>query len=104
MSDQPIDPTVADLKRELAAAQSEIRLLRRRLGDTQKTADKTGSDLRQKLREAVPHRQSVRPQAEVQLGRGLDLLRSPVVVAVVVIVFVALVLDAGVGWYQGHSL
>ena len=40
----------------------------------------------------------------MQLGRRLDLWRSPVVVAVVAIVFVALVLDSGVGWYQGHSL
>ena len=105
MSDQPTDPIVADLKRELAAAQSEIRLLRRRLGDTQKTADRTESDLRQKLRDAVPHRQSsVGPQADMQLGRHLELWRSPVLVAVIGIVFVALVLDAGVSWYQGHSL
>src|SRR5262249_21456207 len=44
------------------------------------------------------------PQADMQLGRGLELWRSPVVVAVLAIVFVALVVDAGVGWYQGHSL
>jgi len=105
MSEQPTDPTVADLKQELAAAQSEIRLLRRRLGDAQKTADRTESDLRQKLRDAVPRRQSsATPQADMQLGRHLDLWRSPVVLAVIGIVFVALVLDAGVGWYQGHSL
>jgi hypothetical protein len=105
MSEQPADPTIAELKRDLAAAQSEIRLLRRRLGEAQKTADRTESDLRQKLRNAVPRRQSPAvAQAEMQLGRRLDLWRSPVVVAVIGIVFVALVLDAGVGWYQGHSL
>jgi hypothetical protein len=104
MSDEPTDPIIAGLKRELAAAQSEIRLLRRRLGDAQKIAGRTESDLRQKLRDAAPQRRSSMPQADMQLGRRLELWRSPVVVAVVAIVFVALAVDAGVSWYQTHSL
>ena len=105
MIGQQTDPLVDELRRELAAAQSEIRLLRRRLGDAQKTADRTEGELREKLRNAVPHRQSTAtPQASMQLGRRLGLWRSRALVAVVAVVFVALVLDAGVSWYQGHSL
>jgi hypothetical protein len=96
MSGEPIDPVIAELRRELAAAQSEIRLLRRRLGE---------GELRARLRDAVPQRRSTAPPpASMQLGRRLELWRSPVLMAVIVVVFAALVLDAGVGWYQARSL
>jgi hypothetical protein len=105
MSSERTDPLVDELRRQLAAAQSEIRLLKRRLGDAQRTADSGEGELREKLRNAVPHRPSATPpQGGVQLGRRLDLWRSPVLVAVVAFVFVALVVDGGVSWYQGHSL
>ena len=39
MSGQQPDPLVGELQRELAAAQSEIRLLRRRLGDAHEPAE-----------------------------------------------------------------
>jgi macrolide transport system ATP-binding/permease protein/lipoprotein-releasing system ATP-binding protein len=77
MNVEQTDTLVDELRRELAAAQSEIRLLRRRLGDAQKTADRTEGELREKLRNAVPHRQSAAtPQASMQLGRRLGLWRS----------------------------
>ena len=97
MSDEPTDPRIENLRRELAAAQSEIRLLRRRLGEA--------NELREKLRAAEPQRRSTAaPQASMQLGRRLELWRSPVLMAVIVFVFVGLVADAGVSWYQSRSL
>ncbi len=97
MSEEPTGPTIAELRRELAAAQSEIRRLKRRVGE---------GELRERLRNAVPQRQptAAPARASMQLGRRLDLWRSPVPIAVILIVFVGLVADAGVSWYQGHSL
>jgi hypothetical protein len=94
MSGEPTDPTIAELRRDLAAAQSEIRRLKRRLGE---------GELRERLRQAEPRRRSTPPPA-MQLGRRLELWRSPVLMAVIVVVFVGLVLDAGASWYQGRSL
>jgi len=96
MSGEPVDPRIEELRRELAAAQSEIRLLRRRLGE---------SELRARLRDAAPQRRSTAaPQPSMQLGRRLELWRSPVLMTVIVVVFLGLVADAGVSWYQGRSL
>ena len=97
MSGEPVDPRIEELRRELAAAQSEIRLLRRRLGEA--------SELREKLRAAEPRRRSAAsPQASMQLGRRLELWRSPVLMAVIVFVAIGLAADAGVSWYQGRAM
>ena len=97
MSGEPVDPRIEELQRKLAAAQSEIRLLRRRLGEA--------NELREKLRTAEPQRRSTGTrQAPMRLGRSLELWRSPVAMAVIIVVFVGLVADAGVSWYQGRAL
>ena len=97
MSGEPAASRIEELRRELAVAQSDIRLLRRRLAEA--------SELREKLRTAEPQRRSAAtPQASMQLGRRLELWRSPVLMAVIIVVFVGLVADAGVSWYQGRSL
>jgi hypothetical protein len=97
VSGEPVDLRIEELRRELAAAQSEIRLLRRRLGE---------SELRARLRDAAPQRRSTAapPPAPMQLGRRLELWRSPVLMAVIVVVFLGLVADAGVSWVQDRSL
>jgi hypothetical protein len=97
MSDEPTDRRFEELRRELAAAQSEIRLLRRRLGEA--------GELREKLRTVEPHRRTAAtPQAAMQLGRRLELWRSPVLMAVIVFVAIGLVADAGASWYQSRTL
>jgi len=115
MSEQQPDPAalsaeektalIADLRRQLAAAQSEIRLLKRRLGDAEGTAGSSEGPLREQLRKAAPRRRSGMPrQVAMTLGRRLDLWSSPVLVGFVAVVFVALAADAAVGWYQARSL
>ena len=115
MSEQQPDPgalsaqektaLIADLRRQLAAAQSENRLLRRRLGDAERTADSSEGSLREQLRKAAPRRRSGTPrEVSMTLGRRLDLWSSPVLVGFVAIVFMALAADAAVGWYQARSL
>ena len=110
MSGEPPEPdneaaVIRELRRELAAAQSEIRLLRRRLGDAESGADGSTGALRDRLRDAAPQRRSAAPpQATMKLGSRLDFLSSPILVGFVAILGVAIALDAGVGWYQARSL
>lgn len=100
---------IGDLRRQLAAAQSEIRLLERRLerqrGDSTPAVDTARGPLLDRLRKAAPQRRSAAPlQVSMALGRRLGLWTSPVLVGFVAVVFVALALDAGVEWYQSRSL
>ena len=53
------DALIGDLWRQLAAAQSEVRLLKRRLGMAEQQAGRLADTLRDRLREADP-----RPPAE----------------------------------------
>lgn len=100
----PDADVIRELRRELAAAQSEIRLLKRRLGDVENRAGSDGA-LRDRLRDAVPQRKSAAPsQAAMKLGRRLDFLSSPILVGFVAVLAVAIAVDAGIGWYQAHSL
>jgi hypothetical protein len=103
------DPQSDDLRRQLAEARSEIRLLERRLerlrGAAEPAGEPSGGALLDKLRDAAPQRRpAAPPQASMALGRRLGLLTSPVLMGFVAVVFVALVLDAGVDWYQSRSL
>lgn len=96
MSGEPLDKDelIRDLRRQLAAAQSELRLTKRR-------ADTRGALIDQ-LREA-PRKEAVAP-AEVasKLGLAAGLWRSPILLGVVVLVMLAFAVDAGVGRYQAH--
>ena len=96
MSEGPVDKDALnrDLRRQLAAAQSEARLLQRRLG--------AGRELIEELRAAPRKPTAVPPRVAATLGRRLGLLRSPAVLGVVVAVMLAFVVDAGVGRYQAH--
>jgi hypothetical protein len=88
------DALIRDLRRQLAAAQSEIRLLKRR-------------GLLDQLREAAPRKPAAAPapvQVSVKLGRRLGLWRSPAAVGVVGLVLLGFAVDAGVGWYQARAL
>jgi len=100
---------IGTLRRDLAAAYSEIRLLKRRLerqrAEAQEPGEASEETLRDRLRRALPQRRSVAPaQASMTLGRRLGLWSSPVLIGFVAVVFVALALDTGIGWYQARSL
>jgi hypothetical protein len=99
------DALIRDLWRQVAAGQSEARLLKRRLGMAQPADDRSESALLDKLRDAAP-RPSVEPPSgiSVKLGRGLSLWRSPVVLSVVAIVLFAFAVDGGIGIYQARAL
>jgi hypothetical protein len=99
------DALIRDLRRQLAAAQSEARLLKRRLGLAEAAGDRSESALLDKLRGAAP-RPSVEPPSgiAVKLGGGLRLWRSPVVLGVVGIVLAAFAIDGGIGIYQARAL
>ena len=96
MSGEPLDKDelIRDLRRQLAVAQSELRLTKRR-------ADTRGA-LLDRLRE-TPRKEMAAP-AEVtsKLGRPRGLWHSPVLLGVVVMVMLAFAIDAGVGRYQSH--
>jgi hypothetical protein len=94
------DALIRDLRRQLAVAQSEIRLLKRRQG----TAEPERA-LLDELREAAPRKPAAAPsQVSMRLGRRLGLWRSPVVVGMVGLVLLAFAVDSGVGWYQARAL
>ncbi|MCA0249821.1 MAG: hypothetical protein LCH93_24685 [Proteobacteria bacterium] len=103
------DALIADLRRQLAAAQSEARVLKRRLETARPAGQPSGSDqpreLLDELRAAAP-RKTATPTANVavKLGRRLGFWRSPVVIGVVAVVLAAFAVDAGVGWYQARAL
>lgn len=96
MSGEPSDKDelIRDLRRQLAAAQSELRLTERR-------AEARGA-LIDRLREA-PRKEAMAPAEVVsKLGRPRGLWHSPVLLGVIVMVMVAFAVDAGVGRYQSH--
>lgn len=103
------DTLIADLRRQLAAAQSEARVLKRRLEVARPAGQPSDSDqpreLLDELRAAAP-RKTAAPAANVavKLGRRLGLWRSPVVIGVVAVMLGAFAIDAGVGWYQARAL
>lgn len=114
MSEAPTDPgapgpnkdsLIADLRRQLGAAQSEIRLLRRRLGAAApaETAPAQGGLLNE-LREAAPRKVEAPAPVAVKLGRRFDLWRSPVLVGLVMLLLTGFAVDAGVGLYQARAL
>jgi len=107
------DALIGDLWRQIAAGQSEARLLRRRLGlaeqqreRAEESADKqAGRTLLDALREADPRRPSQPSSAiSVKLGRSFGLWRSPVVLSVVGLILLAFAIDGGVGIYQARLL
>ena len=99
------DALIRDLWRQVAAGQSEARLLKRRLGMAEPSGDRSESVLLGKLRDAAP-RPSVEPPSgiAVKLGRGLRLWRSPVVLSVVALVLLAFAIDGSIGTYQARAL
>jgi len=103
------DAVIADLRRQLAAARSEARLLKRRLEAARPAEPPSGSDppreLLDDLRAAAP-RKTATPTANVavKLGRRLGVWRSPVVIGVAAAMLAAFAVDAGVGWYQARAL
>ena len=99
------DALIRDLWRQVAAGQSEARLLKRRLGMAQAADERSESVLLERLRDSAP-RPSVEPPSgiSVKLGRGLRLWRSPAVLGVVGIVLAAFAIDGGIGIYQGRAL
>lgn len=98
------DALIAALRRELAAAQSELRLLKRRTA-TDATTSERPRELLDELRAAAPRKAvASTPGVAVKLGRDLDFWRSPLVATVVAVLIVVFALDAGVGWYQARSL
>lgn len=113
LSPEQKDALIRDLQRQVAAGQSELRLLKRRLGLAQQqpqAAAPSGRDpsdraLFDKLGAAAP-RPSIEPPAgvAVKLGRRLGLWRSPVVVGVVGVVLAAFAIDGGIGIWQDQTL
>ena len=99
------DALIADLRRQLGAAQSEVRVLRRRLGAAP-PVDKpqAQSGLLNDLREAAPRRLDAPASVAVKLGRRFDLWRSPVLIGVVMLLLTGFALDAAVGLYQARAL
>ena len=98
------DALIRDLWRQMAAGQSEARLLRRRLGLAEQASEKGESGLLERLREAAPRR-PVEPPAgfSAKLGRGLRLWQSPVVMATVAILCAAFAIDGGIGIWQQRT-
>lgn len=114
MSEAPTDPgkpgpdkdaLIADLRRQLGAAQSEIRVLRRRLGAaTPAETPPAQGGLLNELREAAPRKVEAPANVAVKLGRRFDLWRSPVLVGLVMLLLTGFAIDAGVGLYQARAL
>ncbi|HQS15989.1 hypothetical protein [Reyranella sp.] len=114
MSEAPPDPgapgpdkdaLIADLRRQLGAAQSEIRVLRRRLGAaTPVETSPAQGGLLNELREAAPRKVEAPANVAVKLGRRFDLWRSPVLVGLVMLLLTGFAVDAGVGLYQARAL
>lgn len=88
------DALIRDLRRQVAAGQSEARVLRRRLGISEEASEKGESALLERLREAAPRRPA---GFAVKLGRGLKLWQSPVVMGTVAILCAAFAIDGGIG-------
>jgi hypothetical protein len=102
---QDKDALIADLRRQLGAAQSEIRVLRRRLWTaTPAEASQGPGSLLEGLREAAPRKVEAPARVAVKLGRRFDLWRSPVLVGLVMLLLTGFALDAAVGLYQARAL
>jgi hypothetical protein len=105
LSAQEKDALIRDLWRQVAAGQSEARLLKRRLGLAQPPEERSESALLGKLRDAAPRPSVEAPSGlSVKLGRGLRLWRSPVVLSVVALVLLAFAVDGSIGAYQARAL
>lgn len=109
MSSDPTPPDkdalIADLRRQLGAAQSEVRVLRRRLGAAPPVdTPQAQGGLLNDLREAAPRRLDAPAHVAVKLGRRFDLWRSPVLIGVVMLLLTGFALDAAVGLYQARAL
>ena len=118
MSGPPADPgptepdkdaLIADLRRQLGAAQSEVRVLRRRLGPAgaaeARPADSSSErGLLEELRDAAPRKVDAPATVAVRPGRRFDLWRSPVLVGLVMVLLTGFTIDAGVGMYQARAL
>lgn len=99
------DALIADLRRKLGAAQSEVRVLRRRLGGAASAEPpQAQGGLLSELREAAPRKVEAPASVAVKLGRRFDLWRSPVLVGVVMLLLTGFAIDAGVGLYQARAL
>ena len=108
MSPDPIPPDkdaqIADLRRQLGAAQSEVRVLRRRLGAAAPVeAAQAQRGLLNELREAAPRKLDAPANVAVKLGRRFDLWRSPALVGIVMLLLTGFAVDAGVGIYQARA-
>ncbi len=102
------DALIADLRRQLAAAQSEARVLRRRLGIAAAANAASGDSvpargLLDELRAAAPRKVDAPSTIAVKLGRRFDLWRSPAVIGLVMVLLTAFAIDAGVGLYQARA-
>ncbi len=104
LSSEQKDALIRDLWRQVAAAQSEVRLLKRRLGMAEQQAERSAGALRDRLREADPRPPTAPPAAlSVKLGRGLRLWQSPVVMAVAAVVLMAFAVDGAIGIWQERA-
>ncbi|MGE4076808.1 MAG: hypothetical protein AB7F22_14735 [Reyranella sp.] len=132
LSPEQKDALIRDLQRQVATGQSELRLLRRRLGLTQQQSQAaasdrapfdrsrsdrspsdrgpsdhapSGRDLFDKLAAAAPRPSTAPPTGiAVKLGRHLGLWRSPMVMGVVGVVLAAFAIDGGIGIWQDQAL
>lgn len=98
------DALIADLRRRLAASQSEARLLRRRLDAARPAAPRPARELLGELREAAPRKAATPASGGMAPRRRLGLWKSPVAIGVALVLAAAFALDAGIGWYQARAL
>lgn len=99
------DALIRDLWRQVAAGQSEARLLRRRLGIAEEASEKGESALLERLREVSPRQPTEPPTGlAVKLGRGLRLWQSPAVMGTVAVLCAAFAIDGGIGIWQQRAL
>jgi hypothetical protein len=104
-SPQDKDSAIRGLRRQLAVAQSELRLLRRRLGDAEPAQTASDGALLERLREAAPRRPIEAPAGiAAKLGRGFRLWQSPAVLAVIGILCAAFAIDGAIGIWQARAL
>ena len=100
------DALIRDLWRQVAAGQSEARVLRRRgSASPSRRARRARAPCSSGC--ARPHRagrSSRRPGFAVKLGRGLRLWQSPVVMGMVAILCAAFAIDGGIGIWQQRAL
>ena len=91
-----------DLRDERAKAQALAQRLAEIAG-TPPGAPGERNSLLEELRRRGTRKDQTRPRKEavrVRLGRGLGLLKSPVVIGFILLLVLAFILDFGIGWYQ----